>query len=124
MQIGSATQGMLPVSSSRVSRAYGVKPPVPAAPAAASAASQATSSTATTPSITPTSAVAGTVGPRAAATEQLGALVAARVPGRVDFDSASTPQSPGGPYQLYRQSGNRVEVGASIARGQRLDLRG
>jgi len=49
-------------------------------------------------------------------------LVAGKVPGAVDFASASTPTSPAGAYQLYTRAADKIEAAVAVQLGRNIDV--
>ena len=96
-----------------VAQAYGVKPTRPATPTAPAAP------TAPTKPVAPSAPTQPTAG-----SEKIQQLVSGRVPGPVDFYSASTPTSPAGAYQLYTRAADRIEAATGIRLGSQLDVKG
>ncbi|MCZ6835208.1 MAG: hypothetical protein O7G85_05475 [Planctomycetota bacterium] len=94
-----------------VAKAYGVQPPTKpsiAQPATASTPIQATQPV-----------------EKATPGESLQGLIGGQVPGRVDFDAASSIQQPAGPVlQLYTRAADKVEAATSVSLGRSLDLKG
>ncbi|MCH2132420.1 MAG: hypothetical protein MK116_01595 [Phycisphaerales bacterium] len=51
-------------------------------------------------------------------------LVAARVPGGMDFDTAAlTPVRQGDAFQLYSRAADRIEAATGVQRGRLVDIR-
>lgn len=100
-----------------IARAYGVKGPSPAVVGKVTAAVPATRPA----PVDESASAARGAGPAK--------LVAAVVPGKVDF-SGDVPQpggqalGPGGTYQMYRRPTDRVEAATAVSLGRSLDIRG
>lgn len=61
---------------------------------------------------------------RAASSNSISSLVAARVPGGMDFNSSTmTPVRTPGVYQMYSRPTDRLEAATGVERGRVIDLK-
>ncbi len=68
--------------------------------------------------------VPATQASRVASSTAISQLVAARVPGGMDFDSSTmTPVRSAGPYQLYARPTDRLEAATGVQCGRIIDLK-
>lgn len=68
--------------------------------------------------------VPATPASRTASSSSISQLVAARVPGGMDFDSSTmTPVRSSGAYQLYSRPTDRLEAATGVQRGRIIDLK-